>query len=103
MSKLPLILASSSPRRRQLLTEAGYEFTVMEPSESAESAAAALATNLPPQPVVAKLALEKARDVAGRVQRGIVIACDTVVECQRRILGKPADRDDARQMLKVLR
>src|SRR5690242_7946022 len=92
MTKLPLILASSSPRRRQLLTEAGYEFTVMQPSELAESALAATATNLPPQPVVARLALEKARDVAARVEWGIVIACDTVAECQGEILGKPAGR-----------
>jgi septum formation protein len=103
MTKLPLILASSSPRRRQLLTEAGYEFTVMQPSELAESALAATATNLPPQPVVARLALEKARDVAARVEWGIVIACDTVAECQGEILGKPAGRDDARRMLKLLR
>src|SRR5437868_15012871 len=103
MADLPLILASSSPRRRELLKEAGYEFTVMPPSEVAESALAAMATGLPPQPVVARLALEKARDVAGRVESGIVIACDTVAECQGQVLGKPAGRDDARKMLKLLR
>jgi septum formation protein len=103
MSKLPLILASSSPRRQQLLSEAGYEFTVLPPSELAESALAAMSTSLPPQPVVARLALEKAREVAARVERGIVIACDTVAECQGKILGKPADRKDARHMLTLLR
>jgi len=103
MSNLSLILASSSPRRRQLLSEAGYEFTVMPPSELAEGALAAMATGLPPQPVVARMALEKARDVAARVERGIIVACDTVVECQGRILGKPAGREDARQMLTRLR
>ncbi len=49
------------------------------------------------------LAARKAEDVAGRTERGIVIACDTVAECQGQILGKPADREDARKMLKLLR
>src|SRR5437870_1825677 len=103
MSSLPLILASSSPRRRQLLSEAGYEFTVMPPSEEAESGSAAIAAGLPPQPVVARLALQKAQDVAARVERGIVVACDTVAECQGQILGKPAGREQARHMLMLLR
>src|SRR5205809_7117301 len=102
MSNLPLILASSSPRRQQLLREAGYQFTVVPPSEVAESALAAMSPGLPPQPVVARLALEKARDVAARLERGIVIACDTVAECQEKVLGKPADREEARQMLTLL-
>ncbi len=103
MPEFPLILASSSPRRKSLLSEAGYQFTVMPPSEAAESAVAAMATGLPPQAMVARLAQEKARDVAARVKRGIVIACDTVAECQGQILGKPTSRDDARGMLKLLR
>jgi len=102
MSDVPLILASSSPRRRQLLSDAGYTFTVMPPSEAAESVseddAGLLAAEL-----VAKLAVQKADDVARRTQRGIVVACDTVAECQGQILGKPAGRDDARRMLELLR
>ena len=103
MPDFPLILASSSPRRKQLLSDAGYEFTVMPPSEAVESAVAARATDLPPQEVVAQLALEKARDVAKRVERGIVIACDTVAECRGQILGKPLGREDAGRMLRLLR
>jgi len=103
MPNLPLILASSSPRRRQLLSEAGYEFTVLTPSEVAEGSLSEMVTGLPPQPVVARMALQKAQDVAARVERGIVIACDTVAECQGQILGKPADREDARQMLTLMR
>jgi septum formation protein len=41
--------------------------------------------------------------VAGRVQRGLIVACDTVAECGGRILGKPRDKDDARRMLRTLR
>jgi nucleoside triphosphate pyrophosphatase len=103
MEPLPLILASSSPRRRQLLTEAGYQFTVMQPSEAVEQAAAATAANIAPQNLVARLAFIKAQDVAGQVPRGIIIGCDTVAECQGQVLGKPADRADARRMLGLLR
>jgi len=103
MEPFPLILASSSPRRRQLLTEAGYQFTVVEPSEAVEQAAAATAASIAPQNLVARLAFIKAQDVATHVERGVVIACDTVAECQGQILGKPADRPDARRMLSLLR
>src|SRR3954447_21136776 len=103
MSDFPLILASSSPRRKQLLAEAGYEFTVIPPSEAVESAMAAKARGLPAQDMVAQLALEKARDVVARIERGIVIACDTVAECRGEILGKPQGREDAQKMLKLLR
>jgi len=102
MSQFSLILASSSPRRRQLLTEAGYSFTVAPPSEAAERVSEGDA-GLPAAELVAKLAVQKAEDVARRTERGIVIACDTVAECQGDILGKPAGRDDARRMLKLLR
>lgn len=100
MPPLPLILASSSPRRRQLLAAAGYEFTVVPPHESAECGVCSRET--PPE-LVARLAFQKAADVAGRADRGIVIGCDTVAECQGQILGKPANREHARQMLDLLR
>ena len=100
MSGIPLILASSSPRRRQLLTEARYDFTVVPPNESAECGICSKET--PPE-LVARLAFQKAQDVAMRVDRGIVIGCDTVAECEGQILGKPANREHARQMLSLLR
>lgn len=96
----PLILASSSPRRRQLLTEHGYEFTVIEPHESAECGICSRET--PPE-MVARLAYQKAADVARRVPTGLVIGCDTVAECAGHILGKPRDRRHARAMLRLLR
>jgi len=99
MPPLPLILASSSPRRRQLLADAGYEFTVMPPHESAEDEPAG--GEAPPE-LVKRLARQKAADVAGRVERGLVIGCDTVAECGGLVLGKPADREHARAMLRQL-
>jgi septum formation protein len=102
MDALPLILASSSPRRRQLLTEAGYEFTVMPPSEAAESSPEGGSSETPTE-LVARLATQKAGDVATRVDRGLVIGCDTVAECQGQILGKPANREHAFAMLALLR
>jgi septum formation protein len=103
MTALPLILASTSPRRRQLLAEAGYQFTVVAPSESAESGLPPGGMPESPQQLVARLALQKAGDVAGRVAGGIIIACDTVADCEGQVLGKPANREHARQMLELLR
>jgi len=103
MSSHPIILASTSPRRRQLLSEAEYQFTVVAPSESAESGLAPSGRPESPQQLVARLASQKAQDVARRVERGIVIGCDTVAECEGQILGKPANREHARQMLELLR
>ena len=95
-----LILASQSPRRRQLLEEAGYRFTVCPPSPEAEQGDVA---GEEPARLVARLAYQKAADVARRVERGLILACDTVAECDGRILGKPADEDHARRMLETLR
>ena len=95
-----LILASSSPRRRQLLSEWGYSFKVIPPHESAECGICSRET--PPE-LVARLAYQKARDVANRVERGVVLGCDTVAECRGQILGKPANREHASEMLGLLR
>ena len=100
MTAQQLILASSSPRRRELLTEAGYRFQVVAPSSSAEDEAQARET--PPE-LVLRLARQKAGDVARSVRNGIVLGCDTVVECQGKILGKPRNRRHAREMLRQLR
>ena len=96
----PLILASSSPRRRELLTEAGFAFTVIPPHESAECG---VCSDESPPELVARLAFQKARDVAVRTERGMVIGCDTVAECSGQILGKPANLEHARLMLRLLR
>ncbi len=95
-----LILASQSPRRRWLLAQAGYEFEVIFPAESAEAGGRDQETT---EELVVQLAHQKAADVACRVEEGIVLGCDTLVECQGRILGKPNDRQHASEMLRLLR
>jgi septum formation protein len=95
-----LILASSSPRRRELLAEAGYRFEVVPPSADAECG---LCSGETAPEYAARMARQKAADVAARVREGLVIGCDTVVECQGQVLGKPRDVTDARAMLRHLR
>jgi septum formation protein len=94
-----LVLASSSPRRRQLMADAGYAFDVVPPHPSAECG---VCSNLAPPQLVARLALQKAASVAREISAGLVIGCDTVAECAGQILGKPRDREDAREMLALL-
>jgi septum formation protein len=94
-----LILASRSPRRRELLRQAGYGFRVVPPSESAECG---VCSGEAPAAMVARLAYQKAADVARRITEGLVLGCDTVAECQGQILGKPADQEHARAMLTTL-
>lgn len=95
-----LILASRSPRRQQLLAEAGYSFVVTPPRDSAECGVCSRET--PPE-LVARLAYQKAGDVARRTDRGIVLGADTIAECVGQILGKPQNKSHARQMLRLLR
>jgi len=95
-----LILASGSPRRRSLLEEHGYMFEVIEPHPEAESGEVPGET---PAELVVRMARQKGADVAGKIDRGLVLACDTVAECDGQVLGKPADREHARQMLEMLR
>ena len=97
--KPKLILASRSPRRRELLAAAGYLFEVRPPAETAEGQ---LRGGETPAELVARLARQKAADVARHVEKGLILAGDTVVECDGQILGKPTDRSDARAMLHTL-
>ncbi|MFO0901073.1 MAG: nucleoside triphosphate pyrophosphatase [Pirellulales bacterium] len=96
----PLILASRSPRRRELLAEAGYEFTVLPADESAECG---MCSGETPLQLVARYARQKAADVAARLDAGRILACDTVAELDGQIFGKPAHEDHARAMLRALR
>lgn len=99
-----LILASGSPQRSRLLREAGYAFEIVAPGPTAECGVCSRET--PPE-LVARLAHQKAADVAGTMSGApakdvIIIGCDTVAECAGHILGKPSDRAHARQMLELL-
>jgi septum formation protein len=98
-----LILASRSPRRRELLAAAGYDFEVFPPSDDAEGD---LSRDETPAELVVRLARQKAADVARRIPGEqsvrLILGCDTVAECGGTILGKPTDREDARTMLTLL-
>jgi len=94
-----IILASASPRRRELLRQIGLEFSVA-PSAVPEEA-------LPgesPEEHVVRLSLAKAAEVAGRpeIAGRWVIGSDTIVVCDEQILGKPLDAQDAARMLRML-
>jgi septum formation protein len=95
----PLILASASPRRSQLLSEAGYEFTVVPPDVD-ESAFDANRTD--PIEYAKRLAQAKAKSVAIKYPNSLVIGADTIVDFQGRIIGKAADARDAEQITKKL-
>ena len=103
-----IILASASPRRSELLRQAGLTFSVI-PSQGEE-----VITSTHPAEVVEELSLQKAQEVADRILKGdadilsgnsgpvVVIGADTVVAADHRILGKPADRREAREMMTLL-
>ncbi len=97
--KRKILLASNSPRRRQLLALGGWDFYIV-PADIDE-------TPYPdedPKEYVMRLAADKARAVAGAAQPGeLVVAADTTVADGAEILGKPADADEARRVLVQLR
>jgi septum formation protein len=96
--KLPhLILASASPRRRELLTEAGYVFEV-DPSlvDEPEPLGTILVSEY-----VANLAWRKASSVASRRKTGLILGADTACAVDGIILNKPVDRDDAERMIRL--
>src|SRR5688572_5492267 len=93
-----LILASTSPRRQNLLREAGYAFTVVPPGVDEDD----FPYTLLPSELAVFLARVKARSVAERYPDHVVLAADTVVAFGDRILGKPEDADEARRMLQLL-
>ena len=93
-----IILASASPRRRELLGLTGLPFEVI-PAQGEE-----VITKTEPSEVVRELSLAKALEVAGKAAktdtgRTIVIGADTIVALQGKILGKPSDREDAFRMI----
>ncbi len=92
-----LILASQSPRRAQLLKLVGFEFDTI-PSHFDEDSVDVSE----PETHVLELSRAKARHVAESVPQGIVIGADTIVVLENRIIGKPHNHQQARDMLKRL-
>ena len=93
----PLILASNSPRRREILSQAGFDFSVVA-SEVDESFPADMSL----QEVPVFLSEKKARVLAEINPHAIILAADTVVILENKILNKPADKSEAREMLQFL-
>lgn len=99
VAETTLVLASSSPRRKDLLRAAGVAFEaadppLAEPSDVGEGLSAAR--------LAEALAYFKARSVAEQRDDSLVLGADTVVSVDGELLGKPADADDARRMLRML-
>ena len=94
---MKIILASNSPRRKELLEQNNIEFIVM-PSNIDEE----VDNNLTPYENVMNLARQKALDVYKRNQTLPILAADTIVALDKSILGKPADEVDAYRMLSSL-
>jgi septum formation protein len=96
-NSIPLVLASASPRRKTLLEAAGLRFEIVESgiNEIRREGESAIDFAL-------RMAAEKALDVSARRPAALVLAADTVVECDGQILGKPADPAEARAMLQTL-
>ena len=92
-----VILASASPRRRQLLAAAGIRFDPIE-SRVPEGHVA----GEPPRDYAIRMARDKAAAVSSRWPDAIVIGADTIVVCETQILEKPSDAADARRMLAML-
>lgn len=95
MQKKRMILASASPRRKELMQQAGYDFEI-QVSHKEENYISET-----PEEIVKELALLKATDVAGQNEKKelIVIGADTVVSYRGAILGKPKSKDDAFRMI----
>lgn len=94
---MQLVLASTSPRRRELLALLGVSFQVHPPAFEEHPLA-----GLAPRDQVGYFALEKARSVADRRPGDLVLGSDTVIELDGRLLGKPRDYVEARDMLTAL-
>ncbi|MBQ7196612.1 MAG: septum formation inhibitor Maf [Synergistaceae bacterium] len=92
-----IILASGSPRRRELLKDIGLEFEIYKPDVDESKL-----ENELPQDLCLRLSRLKAKSGAEKFPGSIIIAADTIVVIDKKILGKPHDREDAFRMLKTL-
>lgn len=95
---MQLILASQSPRRRELLTQMGFSDFIIRPAQGEETMNATLS----PGQLVEALSRQKAAEVALTAPDAVVVAADTVVTADGRVLGKPQSKEDATAMLRFL-
>jgi septum formation protein len=94
----PLVLASASPRRLELLRQIGLEPDRIDPADIDESPL----SKETPRRLALRLALQKAEAAAARAEDAFVLGADTVVAAGRRVLGKAEDEKEARGWLKLL-
>ena len=92
-----ICLASSSPRRQEILKEMGLDFIGSHPVKYKEKL-----RGLDPEALVCQNALGKAREVGGQYKDSIIIGCDTIVTFNKEIFGKPLTSDNAKVMLMQL-
>jgi MAF protein len=95
----PLVLGSASPRRQELLAALGLRFTVV----ASDLDEAAIAGDRAPEAAALAVADAKGAAIAARHPDAVVLAADTIVVLDGRVLGKPTDAADARRMLAALR
>ena len=91
------IVASASPRRKELLSNVGFTFEVI-PSDADESCD----NKLSPEELVKELGRRKAESVFAENTDAVVLGCDTIVEYNGTVLGKPESRAEAKKMLRML-
>jgi septum formation protein len=96
-NRQPIVLASASPRRQELLRNAGIEF-IVRPADLAEVPLA----NETPTAFAERMAREKAAAARGSSPEHVILAADTLVAVDDQILGKPEDAEDAVRMLHLL-
>lgn len=96
---VPIILASSSPRRKQLLAEAGYNFTSINPDVDESDFDT---EGISPCEYAERLALAKAKSVAEKFPNCLVIGADTVADFEGEIIGKAADAKEAEEITRRL-
>lgn len=93
-----LVLASNSPRRKEILTNAGYKFSVTVSNFCEKD------SDLSPEQVALNNAIGKAKEVFSRInnQNAVVLGADTIVVLENKILGKPKTKEQAFEMLSCL-
>lgn len=97
MKDKKIILASASPRRRQLLANAGFRFTAIDSGYKED-----MTLLMPPKKLTNFLALGKGQSVVKKLKRGVVIASDTIVALDQKVLGKPKNIAEAKSFLRKL-
>lgn len=96
-TKLPVYLASASPRRKKLLEQINLKFSVINPAADEK-----LNPKETPVQNVKRIAVEKLDKAKTMIDKGIIITADTIVVLDNKVLGKPKDKKDAKRILKYL-